>query len=483
MQSLESLLERIPHASLLCIGDVMLDYFVYGNVDRISPEAPVPVFHKAQQIRVLGGSGNVVRNLDRLTAKTVFLSVVGHDQEGEIIERLLLDLPETKSFILKDPSRTTTTKTRYIAHHQQLLRTDHETTHPLSSEIKDNLSELFKKALDEIDVIILSDYGKGIFDHDLTRAFIKEAQTHHKPVIIDPKGHDYTLYQGATILTPNLKELSQACGKDLKTNDDIVQAARDLLQNCQIEMMLVTRSEQGMTLVDRHGMAEHIPTQALDVFDVSGAGDTVIALFSAAYAAKIPALQAARLANTAAGIVVGKAGTATTSLKEIREKLSLHSHHETFEKIQFLSDAVEQVITWKRRGAKVGFTNGCFDLLHPGHISLLTQAKAACDRLVVGLNSDQSIKRLKGLGRPVQNQEARSIVLASLESVDMIVIFEEDTPLSLIQQLRPDILVKGADYTLEEVVGAQEVTSWGGQVILAKLVPEQSTTRTIQRMK
>lgn len=461
----------------------MLDYFVYGNVDRISPEAPVPVFHKAQQTRVLGGAGNVVRNLSGFSAKTIFLSVVGHDRESEIVEQLLLELPQTQFFLVKDSSRATTVKTRYIAHNQQLLRADHETMHPLSYELKKNLKETFKKYLDEVDIVIFSDYGKGLFDRDLVASLIQIAQKHCKSVIIDPKGHDYTLYRGATILTPNLKELSQASQKSLKTDDEIVQAARSLLEKCQVETMLVTRGERGMTLVDCQGMSEHIPTQALEIFDVSGAGDTVIAMFSAAYAAKTPALQAAQLANAAAGIVVGKVGTATTTLKEVQEKLLTPTRRRATSKTLSVPDAIEQVIAWKRRGLKIGFTNGCFDLLHPGHIALLAQAKAECDRLIVGLNSDASVKRLKGSERPIQNQEARSTVLSSLESVDRVVIFEEDTPLSLIQQLRPNVLIKGADYTLENVIGAREVTSWGGHVVLVNLIPEQSTTRTIQRMK
>jgi D-beta-D-heptose 7-phosphate kinase/D-beta-D-heptose 1-phosphate adenosyltransferase len=483
MESLDMLFQRIPHTTILCVGDVMLDYFVYGNVDRISPEAPVPVFHKAQQTRVLGGAGNVVRNLSGFSAKTIFLSVVGHDRESEMVEQLLSELPQTQFFLIKDVSRATTVKTRYIAHNQQLLRADHETTHHLSHEIKEDLKKTFENCLDEVDIVIFSDYGKGLFDRDLLASLIQIARKRGKSVIVDPKGHDYTLYCGATVLTPNLKELSQASQKSLKTDDEIVEAARSLLEKCQVETMLVTRGERGMTLVDLQGMSEHIPTQALEVFDVSGAGDTVIAMFSAACAAKTPALQAAQFANVAAGIVVGKVGTAITTLEEMREKLLSTTKRASSAKILTLLNALEQIIAWKRRGLKIGFTNGCFDLLHPGHIALLAQSKAECDRLIVGLNSDASVKRLKGEERPVQNQGARSTVLSSLESVDMVVIFEEDTPSSLIQQLRPDVLIKGADYTLENVVGAREVASWGGHVVLANLIPNQSTTSTIQRMK
>jgi D-beta-D-heptose 7-phosphate kinase/D-beta-D-heptose 1-phosphate adenosyltransferase len=482
MVSLEKLAEKISHTSLMCVGDVMIDYFVYGRVDRISPEAPVPVFHKSQQTCVLGGAGNVVRNLASLCAQTIFISLIGGDKESQVVKQLLSNLPYNKSFLIKDPTRDTTVKTRYISHNQQLLRVDHETTHYLPPELMKQVREAFEQSLHEVNAVILSDYGKGLFAPDLVRFLIELAKSSHKPIIVDPKGYDYSFYKGATILTPNLKELSHVSQKSLKTEEEIVQAARDLLNQHQIEFMLVTRGEHGMTLVDSHELAIHIPTQALEVFDVSGAGDTVIAMLSAAYAAGVPLLEAASLANAAAGIVVGKVGTATITLKEVQEKFRSHSAREASHKIQSLSDVLSQVIAWRRKGLKVGFTNGCFDLLHPGHISLLSQAKNECDRLIVGLNSDDSIKRLKGPNRPVQEQEARATVLASLEYVDRIVIFEEDTPLALIKQLRPDVLVKGADYTLEKVVGAQEVANWGGRVILADLVPSHSTTNTIQRI-
>ena len=478
---MEAFFQRLPNTSLLCVGDVMVDYFIYGTVDRISPEAPVPVFHKTHQTQALGGAGNVARNLSYLSARTIFLSVTGQDEEGEKIQQLLDALPSTQSFLIQDPDRTTTVKTRYISHNQQLLRADQETRHPLSAPLKKKLKEAFQEALPQVDGVIFSDYGKGIFDRELTLDLLHAAKQHHKPVFIDPKSQDYGIYEGATILTPNLNELRQVAKKALATEEEIVQGARFLMEKYQIGMMLVTRGEQGMTLVEPQ-QAYHIPTQALEVFDVSGAGDTVIALFSLGVSAGIEIVEAAKLANAAAGIVVGKVGTATTTLKEVQDRLMQFEFVKASSKVLTLPEALEKVISWKRQGLKIGFTNGCFDLLHPGHLSLLSQAKAQCHRLIVGINSDASVKRLKGVSRPIQNEHDRACILASLELVDGIVIFEEDTPLSLITKLRPEVLVKGADYTLEKVVGAQEVLSWGGQVILADLVPEKSTTRTIQRM-
>ncbi|MGI4852178.1 MAG: D-glycero-beta-D-manno-heptose-7-phosphate kinase [Janthinobacterium lividum] len=482
MQTLDTFLDHIPQASVLCVGDIMLDYFVYGNVDRISPEAPVPVFHETQQTCVLGGAGNVVRNLSSLSVKTTFISVIGDDTQGKILQKLMDDLPQVTCQLIKDIQRDTTTKTRYIAQHQQLLRADKETLQAISSEIQTQVLISFKNALHAVDVVILSDYGKGLFSESLLQVLIREAKSQNKPVLIDPKSRNYGIYQGATVLTPNLKELKEASGKFLSTDQDIVDAAKELLNQYQIEHMVITRSAEGMTLVDDQGNADHIPTHALDVFDVSGAGDTVLAMLAASYAVNVPLYQGVQLANIAAGIVVGKVGTATTTLVEIQDRISSDSHYKTYQKVQLWHQAQEQVLRWKRKGLKVGFTNGCFDLLHPGHISLLNQSKSQCDRLILGLNSDDSIKRLKGELRPIQRQEARAIVLASLSCVDMVVIFDEDTPLELIKHLKPDVLIKGADYTIENVIGALEVTHWGGKVYLASLVPDQSTTRTIAQM-
>jgi len=321
-----------------------------------------------------------------------------------------------------------------------------------------------------------------VLSPELIKALIDGATAAKKPVLVDPKGLDYSIYHGATLVTPNRKELHEATRMPVGTDDEIVAAARHLCATCGIANVLVTRSQDGMTLVTAKGMAHHLPAEAREVFDVSGAGDTVVAVMAAAIAGGTAPLEAARLANIAAGIVVGKVGTAVVTGDELVAALH-HSDISAGEaKLASHAGAIAQIDRWRRKGLRVGFTNGCFDLLHPGHVSLLSQARAACDRLVVGLNSDASVRRLKGANRPVQTEAARATVLASLASVDLVAIFEEDTPERLIKALHPDVLVKGADYTIDKVVGADLVTGWGGKVVLAELSPGHSTTATIARM-
>lgn len=476
-------LDNLSHARLLCLGDIMLDCFVYGRVERISPEAPVPVFHMTHKTGAIGGAGNVVRNLSALGVETFFCGMKGKDTEGEDLKKLINDLPKTTGFLIEDTHRPTTHKVRYLAHNQQMLRVDNESSLPLSSDLQAQVKAYFQTQLSFVDGIIFSDYGKGMLPASLLKDLISLARQAGKPVIIDPKGADYSIYRGATVLTPNLRELAQATRMPVSKDEQIVEAALSLIHQYDIKAVLVTRSEQGMSLIRANHAPFHIPTQAVEVFDVSGAGDTVIAAFSATLLSGASLEEAAYLANIAAGLVVAKVGTATVRSEEIRNLLKKKESHFEKNKHVKMSEATDLVIQWKRQGKKIGFTNGCFDLLHPGHIALLQEAKSTCDKLVIGLNSDASIQRLKGPERPIQSQEARETVLASLEVVDMVVIFEEDTPLTLIQALRPDVLVKGADYTLDKVVGAQEVQSWGGEVLLINLVPEQSTTKTVHKIK
>jgi len=476
------LLTELPRARLLCIGDVMLDYFIYGRVQRISPEAPVPVFHVQQKTKVLGGAGNVIRNLASLGVAVHFLSLIGRDAAGSSVKRLLEELPSITYDLYEEAERPTITKTRYLSQNQQLLRADEEELHPLPREAEEILLESFKARLPSVDAIVLSDYGKGVLTSSFIKLLIEQALKAGKPVIVDPKGSDYTVYEGATFITPNLKELGEATRLSVKTNEEIVQAVGELQKSCRISNVLVTRSEKGMTLVEGQNEPLHIPTHAREVFDVSGAGDTVVAFLSASLAVGASYEEAARLANVAAGIVVGKVGTATVRLQEVDEILRSSDRHGHDAKILSREEAWEQVLVWKRRGLKVGFTNGCFDLLHPGHVSLLREARSNCDRLILGLNSDASVKRLKGEKRPLNSEIARAKVLASLADVDLVVVFDEDTPLELIKFLKPDLLVKGSDYTLDQVVGAREVRSWGGEVYLAELISGHSTTSTLQKI-
>jgi D-beta-D-heptose 7-phosphate kinase/D-beta-D-heptose 1-phosphate adenosyltransferase len=485
MTELSALVERLDTmrgTPVLCIGDAMLDRFIYGNADRISPEAPIPVLCIARENAMLGGTGNVVRNLVALGAKPTFLAVVGDDDAGREIGRLLGALAEVDPCMVVETGRQTTIKTRFFASNQQLLRADRETRTPLSASSRAQLKTRAQARIAEAACVVLSDYGKGVLDDPAAAELIAMARAAGRPVIVDPKGTDYTKYKGATLLTPNRKELHEATGLAVDSDEAIVAAARKLIDTCGVEAVLATRSQDGMSLVTAGGEVHHLPAQAREVFDVSGAGDTVVATLAAAIASGATLLDGARLANVAAGIVVAKVGTAVAYADEVVAAL----HHDDLtageSKLLGWDAAAEMVDRWRRKGVKVGFTNGCFDLLHPGHVSLLTQARAACDRLVVGLNSDASVARLKGPTRPVQSEAARATVLGSLATVDLVVIFSEETPLDLIRTLKPDVLVKGADYTVATVVGAEDVVGWGGRVVLANLVDGQSTTNTIRKM-
>ncbi|MBI3513010.1 MAG: D-glycero-beta-D-manno-heptose 1-phosphate adenylyltransferase, partial [Proteobacteria bacterium] len=346
----------------------------------------------------------------------------------------------------------------------------------------DQLVRRAEEALRDHSVMVLSDYGKGVLGAEDTVALIAAARARGAQIVIDPKGRDYARYAGASLLTPNRRELLEATGLPTGTDDEVVAAGRALFARCAIDALLVTRSDDGMTLIVRDGAAVHLPAEAREVFDVSGAGDTVIATLAAALGAGVALPEASMLANVAAGIVVGKVGTAVIHAAEIVTALQTQDLAQGESKVMTLPAAMERIAGWRVQGLKIGFTNGVFDLLHPGHVSLLAQARAQCDRLVVGLNSDASVKRLKGPGRPIQAETARAVVLASLAHVDAVVIFAEDTPIGLIEAVRPDVLVKGADYKLAEVVGAEVVQRYGGRVYLAKLAAGHSTTDTIARM-
>ncbi|KAF0118998.1 MAG: D-beta-D-heptose 7-phosphate kinase / D-beta-D-heptose 1-phosphate adenosyltransferase [Rhodospirillaceae bacterium] len=474
------MIDLIPGGLVVCVGDAMVDRYVYGIVERVSPEAPIPVLRITREAGMLGGAGNVVRNLLALGAHPTLVSVRGDDAAGEELAALLARHPDVESHLVVELERQTPVKTRFVAQAQQLLRADRETTAPLSSAARHALVMRAKAVLDGAAVAVLSDYGKGVLKEGIAAELIAAARG--RPVLVDPKGTDYGCYRGATLLTPNRHELAEATRLPTGTTDEVITAARRLIETCAVTAVLATRSQDGMTLVHADGTVHHLPAQAREVFDVSGAGDTVVATLAAVLAGGAPLAEAARLANVAAGIVVGKVGTAVASAAEIVAAL----HHQDLAggeaKVVTLETALEQVARWRRRLLTVGFTNGCFDLLHPGHVSLLRRARAACNRLIVGLNSDDSVRRLKGETRPVQSETARAVVLASLTDVDLVVLFREDTPLALIEALRPDVLVKGADYTVETVVGASVVQGYGGKILLANLEEGFSTTTTIARM-
>ena len=487
---LASKLGAMAGARVAVVGDVMLDCFVTGTVDRVSPEAPIPVLKVGRSSAMLGGAGNVLRNLAALGAQPRLVAAVGDDAPGEEVAALAEQAFAGAAELIQLPGRATSVKVRYLAGGQQLLRTDWEDTAALPDDAGDRLAEAGEAALDSAHALVLSDYGKGVLAPRTVSRLIRAARARGVPVIVDPKAHDYAIYAGADLVTPNRAELARATGGDLpdaagaEADADVEAAARGLIRKSGIAGVLATRGAHGMTLVERaEAEVRHLPAAAREVYDVSGAGDTVVAALAAARAGGLAVGDAARIANVAAGIVVGKVGTAVARPDELLRALHARRLLQAEGKVAGRDTAAEQVAAWQRDGLAVGFTNGCFDLLHPGHVSLLEQARASADRLVVGLNADASVRRLKGAGRPVQDAAARAAVLASLASVDLVVLFEDDTPLALLDALKPDVLVKGADYTRDTVVGADLVEGYGGRVVLAELSAGHSTTATLARLR
>jgi D-beta-D-heptose 7-phosphate kinase/D-beta-D-heptose 1-phosphate adenosyltransferase len=480
--TLYSLLNGFHAARVLVLGDVMLDRFVYGSVERISPEAPIPVLSVERMLDMPGGAANVARNVAALGARTMLLGVTGEDAAGEALRAQLAASPTIEARLVTDPSRPSSLKTRYVADGQQVMRADRESRAALGPDVERRLLASLRACVDEVQVVVLSDYGKGVLSDSVTRAAIELARAAGKTIVVDPKSRDFARYRGATVLTPNRLELQQACGQDCVTDDEITTQARRLLDQGICEVLVVTRGKDGMSVIGRDAPAVHLPTAARQVFDVSGAGDTVVAALALALAAGGAVAEAAQLANIAAGIVVGKRGTATVTTGEIIALMTPADGRTDPQKIFALDSVLQLARHWREQGLKIAFANGCFDLLHPGHISLLEQARRSADRLIVGLNADLSIRRLKGPNRPVQGEVARATVLAAIKSVDAVVIFTEDTPIHLIETLEPDVLVKGADYALENVVGADLVLARGGKVVLAELLSGHSTTETVRRV-
>ena len=475
------LLDGFHSARVLVLGDVMLDRFVYGSVERISPEAPIPVVNVERTADMPGGAANVARNVAAMGARAILIGVVGDDAPAADLRNQVAASPEIVAEFIVDGSRPTTVKTRYVADGQQVMRADRESREPVGAEVERRLVTAFVRALDGASVVLLSDYAKGVLSPPLTRAVIDAAARAGKPVIVDPKSRDFGRYRGALLIKPNRLELQAACGHPCGTQDQVIAGARAVLAQGICTTLVVTRGRDGMSVLGADGSATHLPAAARQVFDVSGAGDTAMAALALGLAAGGSIVDAAALANLAAGIAVGKRGTATVSTGEMIAELRPADGTHTAQKVYSLESLLHLVGDWRARGFKIAFTNGCFDLLHPGHIALLDFAHRAADRLVVGLNSDASVRRLKGPNRPVQSEVARATVLAAMGSVDAVVMFAEDEPLELIAQVAPDVLVKGADYQPDQVVGAELVTARGGRLLLAPLVAGHSTTGTVQR--
>jgi D-beta-D-heptose 7-phosphate kinase/D-beta-D-heptose 1-phosphate adenosyltransferase len=486
MFDFEALSNAMVHQTVLCIGDLMLDEFVYGEVSRISPEAPAPVIAVLRSETNIGGAGNVARNIASLGARCIFVGLIGEDDAGKALNVALAKENLIEGVLISDATRPTTRKVRFVSEHfsTHMLRADWEKASPASADIEQKLIDAILPQLSRADIVLLSDYAKGVLTARVIRNVIDAARKLGKRVIVDPKSANFAIYRGATVLTPNRKEFAEATRSRADTDAAIAAAAQDAMQLADCEAMLVTLSEHGMTLVPRNGEAIHVPGHPVKVRDVSGAGDTAAAAVAVALAAGADWETALRVANAAAAVAVSMKGTAVVTLAELRRKILPHAFLAAEEKIVLTpGDLDAHLLDWRKQGLRVGFTNGCFDILHPGHVKVLTAARGACDRLIVGLNSDGSVKRLKGEGRPVQDQRARAEVLAALEAVDLVVVFEEDTPLNLIARIKPSVLVKGGDYSREQVVGHEIVEAGGGEVLLVEVLPGFSTTSLVERAR
>jgi D-beta-D-heptose 7-phosphate kinase / D-beta-D-heptose 1-phosphate adenosyltransferase len=486
MFDFDALSHAIADKTVLCVGDLMLDEFVYGEVSRISPEAPAPVIAARRSETNIGGAGNVARNIASLGGRCIFVGLVGADDAGAKLKVELGRHAGVESVLVSDPARPTTRKVRFVSEHfsTHMLRADWELAAPASAEIEQKLIDAVLPLLSRADIVLLSDYAKGVLTARVIRNVIDAARKAGKRVIVDPKSANFAIYRGASLLTPNRKEFAEATRSRADTDQSIADAARDALILADCEAILVTQSEDGMTLVPREGEAVHVPAHPVKVRDVSGAGDTVVAALALALAAGADWEAALRISSAAAAVAVSKQGTASVSAAELRRRILPHAYLAAEEKIVAAGGDLEpHLAAWRKQGLRVGFTNGCFDILHPGHVKVLTAARGACDRLIVGLNSDASVKRLKGEGRPVQNESARAEVLAALEAVDLVAVFEEDTPLKLISAIKPSVLVKGGDYTRETVVGHEIVEAHGGEVVLVDTLQGHSTTSLVNRAR
>jgi D-beta-D-heptose 7-phosphate kinase / D-beta-D-heptose 1-phosphate adenosyltransferase len=480
-REVESFFERAASVRVLVLGDLMLDEYLWGRAERISPEAPVQVVEVIREDLRLGGAGNVVHNLAALGASVSICSVIGSDENGALLRSTFQAKGVDLAGLFEDPQRKTSKKTRVIAANQQIVRIDRETKSPIGASCQEAILGYLEQNLESFDVVVVSDYLKGVLTPEVLAAVCQAGRRLAIPVVVDPKGDDYGKYRGATLLTPNRKEAEIASGVAITDQESLERAAGGLLHGLELDALLVTRSEAGMSLFRKAGGAVHIPTVAREVFDVTGAGDTVISVLSLGLACGLQLPEAAWVANVAAGIAVGKLGTSTVSPQEIVAEVG-HGQKDSDSKIKNLDVLAHLVASERSRGKKIVFTNGCFDLLHVGHVKYLQKARELGDLLVVGLNSDASVRRLKGERRPLIEETERAHILAALDCVDFVVLFDEDTPLRLIEAVAPDILVKGGDYRVEEVVGRELVEARGGRVELVQFVDGRSTSKIIEKI-
>ena len=466
-------------AKILCIGDLIIDLYVHGEINRISPEAPIPILKvNRENYYVLGGCGNVARNICAANAKCHMISIAGNDNGKDIIKKLSKELMNFSFDLLIDKRRCTTIKTRFISDNQQVLRVDEENVCPISQKIEKNILKKVREKIDSYDVVVLSDYNKGVLTTNLIKQIISISKRKKKKVIIDPKRQDFSIFKDATIITPNFKELKEAASSleaSGITDDNklVLKLSKSLIKKFNFETVITTRSSDGISAIDKSGYCLHLPSKAKEVFDVSGAGDTVLAYLATSLSEGKSLKDALMISNQAAGVAVREFGTAVVNSYELNTNNSKLCSVESLK--EYLNNIREKKI--------IGFTNGCFDLIHAGHISYLKKAREKCDLLILGLNSDRSVKKLKGVNRPIIGQNDRTEILSSFSFIDKIILFEELTPINLIKKIKPNILFKGKDYKKKNVVGYNELSAWGGEVMLIDFVKDRSTSNIINGIK
>jgi len=462
---------------ILVIGDLMIDQYLWGDSERISPEAPVQIIDVDKVSNILGGAGNVINNLKTLGAEVEVISVIGNCENSVILKELLSHIDVDSDYLIEEANRTTSKKSRIIASQQQVLRYDQESSTEISNSSEQRILKILERNIGKYDVILFSDYGKGIFTSNLTKDLIKTAKKFDKKVLVDPKGFDYSKYKGAYLLTPNLKEASDATEINITDKQSLINAISKLKKKCDLHVSLITLSEKGIALFADE--LKIFPTTSKEVFDVTGAGDTVLASLGFSLACELNIEQAVEFANLAAGVVVGKIGAATVSINEIIEYESSLNKSSSELHIKSINEITALCKEFRSKEKKIVFTNGCFDILHAGHVKYLEAAKSYGDILILGLNSDRSVSALKGKNRPINSQIDRACILAALEVVDYVVIFDEEDPYNLIKATKPDILVKGADYKGKTVIGEDLVN----ELILVDFIEGQSSTNMIEKIR
>lgn len=477
------IIKKFKGLRVLVVGDLMLDRYVTGEVQRVSPEAPVPVLKVSEELQSPGGAANVALNLKALGSKVDLIGVTGKDPQGDTLREEIKLSGISPSGALRDPWVKTTVKTRLLASNQQVARIDYEADTPISSRTESALTKKIDKALsgDTTDAIIISDYAKGALTNKVLSHTIKLARKKGILTVVDPKGEDFTKYRGTDVITPNKKEAEAACGIKITDTKTLSTAVRSILKQAGAGSVLITRGRKGITYCNKDGKPETIESIAKEVYDVTGAGDTVVSAFTLAYAASGALGESVCIANAAAGITVGRLGASQVGSQELIEHFA--NPGGTGSKIQSPEQLKKILASHRSKGEKVAFTNGCFDLFHTGHLKLLTEAASLGDILVVAINSDSSVKKLKGRGRPFVSESDRLKLLSALDCVSYLTVFTEETPINLIKKLRPDVLVKGGDYKAGDVVGGAFVQSTGGRVKIIPLVKGISTTSLAGKIK